>query len=221
MRFRIAGIFLGALAVLGVLFAFQRARVFINGKETVDVVVSNNKTYVSIAALRDAGALVSQSGGRIEIQFEPVRGRMQGDMIEGRIGEWLSNGTWRVRVTKVEPIGNPFGRGPGYAATVEFRNLTQNTISLYGSGLGSIQLLDDAGRQLSLASSKFSQQYSSIVRADGFIARLEFGDANNQLTEVGQPDKLLIQFRSTAGKPPLKGFRIFLKEEGASNSGGM
>ncbi len=87
---------LAALALLGALTAFQRVRVFINGRETTEVLVSNNKTYISVSALRDAGAVVSQSGGRIDIQFEPLRGRLQGDMIEGRIGEWLSNGTWRV-----------------------------------------------------------------------------------------------------------------------------
>jgi len=138
-------ILLGVITLIGALMAFQRAQVFINGKETKEVLVSNNKVYVSVAALREAGAVVSQSGNRLDIQFEPLRGRLQGDMIEGRIGEWLSNGTWRVRVSKVEPTQNPFGRGQGYAVTVEFRNLTPNTISLHGSGLDKVLLLDDAG----------------------------------------------------------------------------
>ncbi|MCL6535575.1 MAG: hypothetical protein K6U77_05830 [Armatimonadetes bacterium] len=197
---------------MGALIAFQRAQVFINGKETKEVLVSNNKVYVSVAALREAGAVVSQSGNRLDIQFEPLRGRLQGDMIEGRIGEWLSNGTWRVRVSKVEPAQNPFGRGQGFTATVEFRNLTPNTISLFGSGLDKVLLLDDAGNQLSYADSSFQQKYRSMVRADGFTAELKFGDPNNQLSEVGQPDKLLVQFRSRGGKPALRGFRIFLKE---------
>jgi len=51
------------------------------------------------------------------------------------------------------------------------------------------------------------------VRADGFTAEMKFGDPNNQLPEVGQPDKLLIQFRQSGGRQPLKGFRIFLKED--------
>jgi hypothetical protein len=42
---------------------------------------------------------------------------------------------------------------------------------------------------------------------------MKFGDPNNQLPEVGQPDKLLIQFRQSGGRQPLKGFRIFLKED--------
>ena len=208
VRHRIFWLLLGVIALIGALMAFQRAQVFINGKETKEVLVSNNKVYVSVAALREAGAVVSQSGNRLDIQFDPL----QGDMIEGRIGEWLSNGTWRVRVSKVEPTQNPFGRGQGFAATVEFRNLTPNTISLHGSGLDKVLLLDDAGNQLSCADGSFQQKYRSIVRADGFTAELKFGDPNNQLSEVGQPDKLLVQFRQSGGKQPLKGFRIFLKE---------
>ncbi|MCL6533871.1 MAG: hypothetical protein K6U12_11410 [Armatimonadetes bacterium] len=221
MTFRIAWILSGALVLLGVLFAYQRARVFINGRETSEVLVANNKTYVSVSALREAGAVVSQSDGRIDIQFEPLRGRLQGDMIEGRLGEWLSNGTWRVRVSKVEPISNPFGRGPGYAATVEFRNLTPNTITLYNSGFDKMQLLDDAGHQLAHADSLFNQKFNSVVRADGFTATIKFGDPRNRLTELGQPDKILILFRPTGGKPPLKGFCIFLKEGTVPDSGAM
>lgn len=212
MRNRLVWLIVGVASSMGALIAFQRAQVFINGKETKEVLVSNNKVYVSVAALREAGAVVSQSGGRLDIQFEPLRGRLQGDMIEGRIGEWLSNGTWRVRVSKVEPAQNPFGRGQGFTATVEFRNLTPNTISLFGSGLDKVLLLDDAGNQLSCADNSFQQKYRSMVRADGFTAELKFGDPNNQLSELGQPDKLLVQFRSSGGKPALRGFRIFLKE---------
>jgi hypothetical protein len=89
-------ILLGVITLIGALMAFQRAQVFINGKETREVLVSNNKVYVSVAALREAGAVVSQSGSRLD-----------NEMIEGRVGEWLSNGTWRVRVSKVEPIREP------------------------------------------------------------------------------------------------------------------
>lgn len=201
-----------AMLISGVL-AFQRVQVFLNGKETKEVLVSNNRVYVSVAALREAGAVVSQSGDRLDIQFEPLRGRLQGDMIEGRIGEWLSNGTWRVRVSKVESAPNPFfGRGYGFTVTMEFRNLTQNTISLHGSGLDKVQLIDDAGNQLVYAESSFQERYRSIVRADGFTAVLKFGDSRNHELQVGQPDKLLVVFRSRGGKSALKGFRIFLKE---------
>jgi hypothetical protein len=206
-------VLVGLLALMSALTAFQRVRVSINGRETQDVLVSKNKVYVSVEALREAGAVVSQSDNQIDIQFEPLRGRLQGDMFEGRIGEWLSNGTWRVRVSKVEPIDNPFGRGPGYALTIEFRNLTKQTISLHGTGLDKFQLQDDQGNKLSIAAGgDYDRVYESIVQADGFTAVLKFGDSNNQLEQLGQPDKLLILFRPWGGKPALKGFRIFLKE---------
>jgi hypothetical protein len=199
------------LALMSTLTAFQRVRVSINGRETQDVLVSKNKVYVSVEALRKAGAVVSQSDNQIDIQFEPLRGQLQGDMFEGRIGEWLSNGTWRVRVSKVEPISNPFGPGPGFAVTVEFRNLTRQTISLHGTGFDNFQLQDDQGNRLSVAAGgDYDRVYNSIVQGSGFTAVLRFGDRHNQLEQLGQPDKLLILFRPWGGKPALKGFRIFL-----------
>jgi hypothetical protein len=96
MRNRCLWLILGIVSLVSALMAFQRAQVFTNGKETREVLVSNNKVYVSVAALREAGAVVSQSGSRLD-----------NEMIEGRVGEWLSNGTWRVRVSKVEPSREP------------------------------------------------------------------------------------------------------------------
>jgi hypothetical protein len=202
MRNRCLWLILGIVSLVSALMAFQRAQVFTNGKETREVLVSNNKVYVSVAALREAGAVVSQSGSRLD-----------NEMIEGRVGEWLSNGTWRVRVSKVEPSQNPFGVGQGFAATVEFRNLTKQTISLHGTGFDRFQLQDDKGNKLSVAAGgDYDKVYAQIVQADGITMVLRFGDPNNQLSEVGQPDKLLILFRPWGGKAALRGFRIFLKE---------
>lgn len=217
---RIIGLTVCALCALSLLFGFQRVRVLINGKETREVMVSGGKVYVAVNALREAGAVVTTSSNEINIQFEPIRGRLQGDMVEGRIGEWLSNGTWRVRVTKVEPTENPFyGRGKGYAVTIEVRNLTERTLSLSGSGFANMYLLDDRGNKLAYADSKFSQRYDRIVRADGFTARVPFGVYGDPKAEVGEVEKLLIEFRSTGGQPALKGFRIFLKEPATESSG--
>ncbi len=48
-------------------------------------------------------------GNRVLIRFDPPAGREQVDAIGGRKGEWLHNGTWRVRVREVTPVPNPFG----------------------------------------------------------------------------------------------------------------
>ncbi len=62
------------LCGVGLLLAFQQTRLSINGKETRDFVVSNGKVYVAVAALRDAGAVVTNNQNQIDIQFEPIRG---------------------------------------------------------------------------------------------------------------------------------------------------
>lgn len=217
---RLLGLSIALLCGLGLLLAFQQTRISINGKETRDFVVSSGRVYVAVAALRDAGAVVTSNQNQIDIQFEPIRGRLQGDMIEGRIGEWLSNGTWRVRVSKVEPENNPFfGKGKGYAVTIEIRNLATSTISFFNSGFDKMILLDENDHKMNFAANSFSKQYDSIARADGFTARVLFGDNQNPNAAVGEADKLLIQFRSTGGKPALKGFRIFLREPTGEASG--
>jgi len=216
---RVFYMLVAVLAITSMVMAFQRTQVFINGRQTQEVLVSNNRVFVSVAALREAGAVVAQSDNRIDIQFEPLRGRLQGDMIEGQLGEWLSNGTWRVRVSKVEPIQNPFGTGPGYAVTMEFRNLTTMTTSLHKTGFDRFQLQDDEGNKLSVAADGgYNRVYNDMVRADGFKAVLRFGDPHNSTEQLGQPDKLLILFRPWGGKPALKGFRIFLKEGASSEA---
>ncbi len=116
-------------------------------------------------------------------------------------------------MSQVEPVNNPFfGKGKGYAVTVEIRNLTTQTISFFNSGFDKMILLDANDHKLNFAANSFGKQYDSIARADGFTARVLFGDNQNPNAEVGEADKLLIQFRSTGGKPALKGFRIFLRE---------
>ncbi|MCS6830035.1 MAG: hypothetical protein RMM08_00215 [Armatimonadota bacterium] len=212
-------LFTSMLALAALAFAAQRAQVFINGKETNEVLVSGGKTYVAVNALREAGALVTVESGRIDIQFEPVRGRLQGDMIEGRIDEWLSNGTWRVRVSNLEEIPNPFyGKGKGYALTIEIRNLTTRTQSFYISGFDKMLLLDDQENKLTFTSASFTQQYANIVQADGIKARVQFGDVNNAHTQVGRAEKLLILFRPSGNKPALKGFRILLSDSAATDT---
>jgi hypothetical protein len=41
------------------------------------------------------------------------------------------------------------------------------------------------------------------------LITLRFGP-NPKLDEIGAPDKLLVNFRPSGGKPALRGFRVFL-----------
>lgn len=204
-----------ALAALGAIsLAGQQAlSVYLNGAkiEQQDFHVANVKTYVSTDALAKAGAEVTKKEGQISIQFVPNRGRVQADGIAGILGEWVSNETFRVRVSEVTEIKNPFGPGPGLQLKIEVRNLTDKSISFHGSGLDKVHVYDDSGNQLSFADSSFNGRYTALAPAGGFENVVRFGDPSNKVTKLGKPDKLLILFRKAGAPAALPNFRIQLQ----------
>ncbi len=72
--------------------------------------------------------------------------------------------------------------------------------------------MDGNGNILSVADSAFTKRFGTLPPAAGVMVTLKFGDPRNELTTLVEPEKLLILFRSTGGKPPLKNFRFFLKD---------
>jgi hypothetical protein len=202
------------LVCIGIISAGVSKKVFINGKEYSDSIVSNGKYYVSVSSLKDAGALVNVSDKKIDIQFDPLKGRLQGDMIEGNLQEWLSNGTWRVYVHNVEKLTDYNVYKVAVKVTIEFRNISNSTLSLNSSGTDQFILLDDKGNKLSpIADREYDKLfYSSIVKADGVKVTLTFADIYNRLEELGNLDKIMITFRPSGGSKPLKGFRIFINK---------
>lgn len=191
----------------------QALAVFVNGVKTSDFLVSGGKVYVSTDALAKAGAEVTRRPDGLSVQFIPVGGRMQVDAVEGVMGEWISNGTWRVRVSEVAAVNNPFGPGPGFSVRLEMRNLTKGSLSAHGSGLDKVQLIDSEGNVLSVSDSSFKDRYVTVPPAGGFVNVLRFGDPRNTIQKAGQPAKLMLLFRGVGGKRALPHVRIALKAE--------
>lgn len=208
---RMALILILVLAAATLVWGAQGAVVFVNGIRTSDVLLSGGKVYISAEALQKAGAEVTRRPDGWSIQFIPVGGRLQVEAVEGLEAEWISNGVWRIRVSEVQPVANPFGRGEGYAVRVEVRNLGTRPASLNGSGLDKVQLIDADGNTLSLSDTFFKDRYTSVPPAGGFVNILRFGDPQNKLQTPGRPTKLLVLFRPSGGKPSLPHFRITLK----------
>lgn len=112
------------LSTLVLAQAAQRTyRLVVNGQaQTTPAIVVNGKTYVPLKALQKAGAQASLQGNKLRGQFIPVGSQQQAMLLEGKKGEWLSNGTWLLRVQEIAPGSNPFfGSGPGYLVRVGFR----------------------------------------------------------------------------------------------------
>lgn len=193
--------------------AWQAApKLFVNGKEAVaGPIQSGGKWYVPVDELKKVGAEVTQTAGRLSVQFKPMQDRMQVDAVEGVKGEWVQNERFRVRVLSVKPGDNPFGRGPGYVATIEIRNLSKGAVNWGTSGSPEIQFIDSNGNVLKYGSRSFKDLYTSLAPGNGFTNDITFGDPANTLTEVGTPDKLIILFKLSGGKK-LQDFRIDLKD---------
>jgi hypothetical protein len=194
--------------------AWQSRTLTINGTAYPDsLMVSGGRTFVALDSLRKAGAQVTVTDARVSIQFQPLAGREQADAVEGYLGEWIQNDAWRIKVSRVEKTSNPFGRGPGVAVSFELRNLGTRAISPFQSGMDKLQVVDDKGTVLQTAASSFNQIYNAVPPAASIEVKATFGDPQNIQSEIGEPDKLLVLFRSTGGRPARKHFRVFLREK--------
>ena len=185
----------------------------VNGKSVADgVMTKNGKTYVSLSALKAAGAEVLSTSSKITVNFSPPAGRNQVDAVEGKLGYWLENNLWRVKVNSVTTGDNPFGRGPGMVAEVEFRNLSKKPIAPFASGMDKLQVIDDQGQVLSFQQQSFKQFFRDVAPGGSITETLKFGDQQAVINSVGAADKLMIFFRVSGGKKA-KDFRVFLRGE--------
>lgn len=183
----------------------------INGKAYAKAGIDQGgKTYVSIDALKAAGAQVSVSGGKVSVNFLPLGGRNQVDAIEGKREEWIQNTIWRVRVESIEPAPNPFGRGPGFAAKIAFRNLSSRAISPFASGMDKITIIDSTQQVVSFNQQSFKHYFQDVAPGGEVQETILFGDSANKIASLSDPDKLMILFRASGGKKA-KDFRVFLR----------
>jgi hypothetical protein len=185
----------------------------VNGKASEGgVLVSDGKTYVSLDALAKGGAQVTSTGDKVTVNFLPLAGREQVDAVEGNLEYWLQNDVWRIRVESVAEGSNPFGRGPGFTAKVEFRNLGKRAISPFASGLDKIQVIDDKNQAFDFSQATFKQFFKDIAPGGSAVETIGFGDQQGALVSAGKPEKLMIFFRSSGGKKA-KDFRVFLNPQ--------
>jgi hypothetical protein len=199
------GIFLSTLVLAQ---AAQRTyRLVVNGQaQATPAIVVNGKTYVPLEALQKAGAQASLQGDELRVQFIPV-GAAAGPAARGQKGRVALQRHLAAAGAGCSARHQPLLRlgagvcGAGGGAQPDQR---QNL-----AGFDSFQLLDSQDNKLVAAS--FGEQYTDIPQADGVVINLRFGP-NPKLEAIGAPDKLLVNFRPSGGKPALKGFRVFLAE---------
>lgn len=207
----VAGGVAAAIAIASVIIADRP--LFVNGRKAADPLIEHEgKSYVSLDSLKAAGAGVTVASDRVSLQFVPLEGREQMDAVEGVIGEWVENEGWRLRVDAVEPVRNPFGRGPGYKLKLTLANLGARAVSPFATGMDRLQLIDPENVILSSTQASFKNYFQAVPPGANVTEEILFGDPGNALTAVGPADKLLVLFRQTGGRK-WTNFRFFLRPD--------
>lgn len=178
------------MALIGVALAATSYKLVINGKAQKEAaVVINGKTYVSVDALKASGVGVSLAGGTLSLALPGAPtaqgGANQNAAVEGCTGEWLFNGLWRFRATKVEPSSDP----GGWKASVELRNGSKfDNIALSGTGWGGMQLILEDGTPVGAASDAVDVRDQAMLQGAGKALSIAFPSDDTAKT----PKKLFL-----------------------------
>lgn len=197
----LAGLALTAIAVA----ALAPKTLFVNGKKSAKTPIEQNgEVYIPASALSAAGADVAITGDRVSVQFKPVKTQNEQEYVEGVIGEWVSSGAWRIKVSNLEKIENPIGSGgDGWAIDFEAKNTSSKTVQMAYSGVAAVQIVDSEDHRFAPVSTSFDGYYADIQPGGSFKNRLLLGGDNVTSKEAA---KLIVQFAK-----PDKSIRINLK----------
>jgi hypothetical protein len=196
-----------SFAVVGITVAAgiqAGAKLIINGKSVPGESISiKGQTYIPVSSIKAAGGIIEAKDGAISISFPASGGANQVAALEGRIGDWLFNGIWRLRILGV--VANDDGRA-GWKVHVELRNGTKlDQISLGGTGFSSMSLVMADG----IAITPYNITDLDRPLAQGASADVQMvfydDDGNGR-----RPEKLLVRIE------PDGATKSFLKSQGVS-----
>jgi hypothetical protein len=144
---------------------------------------------------------------------------------EGHIGDWLSNGIWKFRVTKVESIKHQFDPGrSGWGVTIEFTNVNnkKKTLSLFNTGAAGKPILADVGGEpmtIDEGDWQTGAYFKDVLPAQTRTWQIKYFYGFNEKPSAG-PERLILEFDPKNGNLRDQGvkfnvadpsFRVFLK----------
>ena len=188
----------------------------INGRvSSKPPIVQDGELYIPASALKSAGAQVVQTGDHITVALSPAAIVSQVKGGEGNIEDWLSNGIWRLKVSKLELADGT------YSATLEVCNISNVTTYPAITGFTDVQLYNEKGVRLNFAPGSDdtwtelkSFDYApggSLVRTLKFDAKA--GGTPTTMLILVAPDALKKEFLKSKGLRFLAGpsFRVHLR----------
>ncbi len=187
MKFPLA---LGCVVGAAVIIASQTTyKLVINGKDSKSgPIMVKDKLYVPIDALKAAGLSVTVDKSTVSIKFPKQTaegGAYQQDGQEGKLGEWLFNGIWRLRVASFTKRED----GPGYQAVIEIRNGSKYPgISLAGTGWNGITLALEDGNSVSATSDAVDLRDAGLAQGASFTGTVLFDTES-----ASKPDRIILR----------------------------
>ncbi len=196
----LAWIVVGVLGVVLAQAVQRQLNLVINGQaQSSKAIVVGGQTYVPVSALRALGVTASVSGNTVSLSGSPAGGADQRASLEGCLNEWLFNGIWRARATKVEQAD--LNGLKAWAVTLEVRNATTKTLEAWNAGfkdLTSLTLAFADGATVSIDSGALGRDYNDkiynavVPQGAAVTAQLNFPQ-----NRTDAPTKLLIEMDTT------------------------
>lgn len=221
---------LAAVLTLGLLAPASAQTLILNGKVSPDkTVVVGGRVYVPLSALQSLGIQVSTGSGVTSLTGgksvaaapsttttastpnNGAGGANQKASVTGCMNEWLFNGVWRMRVTKVQTTVNPNrGDRPAWGVTIEIKNGTTQTLTMSQNGISydnAINLSFDDGSSMGSASRSAWQDktYTKLPQGVGTVHQF-----------VIEPDDALTMAQLQANPPTKFLFEVAKKVDSSA-----
>ncbi len=217
-------LFLATLALSAVAYAAtQSLTLVLNGQVSSKKAISvSGETYVPLSALSSLGIKVSSAGGVVSLTGASIAtagtgnsgssgagGANQKNSVEGCLNEFLFNGIWRLRVTKVEVVADS---SPSYAVTVEIRNGTTKTLKLVDGGIDvgqaiALSFADGNSLAYSYGTDWVDKAYAPILQGSGTVFTFKISPESRTTLEeakANMPKKFLFEVNPEKLKKDLK-----------------
>ncbi|GIW35821.1 hypothetical protein [Meiothermus sp.] len=192
----LAWVVVGALGLVLAQAVQRQLNLVVNGQaQSSKAIVVGGQTYVPLSALRALGVTAAVSGNTVSLSGSPAGGADQRASLEGCLNEWLFNGIWRARATKVE--STEVNGLKVWAVTLEVRNATTKTLEAWNAGfkdLSSLTLAFADGATVRNDSGALGRDYNdkiynaAIPQGAAVTAQLNFPQSRTD-----PPTKLLIE----------------------------
>jgi hypothetical protein len=116
--------------------------------------------------------------------------------LEGCLNQWVFDGVWRVRATKVSAVTSQFGAYPGYSIALEIRNGAKSDAMMMQTGVSAPVLALDDGNILTLTTEDAVEWNNKIFQnlppSAGFSITLPYYLTTKPAT-TPKPQKLILE----------------------------